>query len=110
MTGNLDRPGGAMFTLPAFDIVALTGRQGQRGHFDRRRTRVRNLPEFNGEFPVVALAEEIATPGDGQIRALITAAGNPVQDMYLREAKGENNEYRAVAVKALADPARGCKL
>ena len=40
----------------------------------------------------------------------ISAAGNPVQDMYLREAKGINNEYRAVAVKALADPARGCKL
>lgn len=40
----------------------------------------------------------------------LSAAGNPVQDMYLREAKGDNNEYRAVAVKALADPARGCKL
>ncbi len=40
----------------------------------------------------------------------LSAAGNPVQDMYLREAKGLNNEYRAVAVKALADPARGCKL
>jgi branched-chain amino acid transport system substrate-binding protein len=40
----------------------------------------------------------------------LSAAGNPVQDMYLREAKGPNNEYRAVAVKALADPARGCKL
>ena len=40
----------------------------------------------------------------------LSAAGNPVQDMYLREAKGINNEYRTVAVKALADPARGCKL
>ena len=40
----------------------------------------------------------------------LSAAGNPVQDMYLREAKGLNNEYRAIAVKALADPARGCKL
>jgi branched-chain amino acid transport system substrate-binding protein len=40
----------------------------------------------------------------------VSAAGNPVQDMYLREAKGINNEYRSVAVKALADPARGCKL
>ncbi len=40
----------------------------------------------------------------------ISAAGNPVQDMYLREAKGVNNEYRSIAVKALADPARGCKL
>jgi branched-chain amino acid transport system substrate-binding protein len=40
----------------------------------------------------------------------ISKAGNPVQDMYLREAKGLNNEYRSVAVKALADPGRGCKL
>jgi branched-chain amino acid transport system substrate-binding protein len=40
----------------------------------------------------------------------ISAAGNPVQDIYLREAKGNNNEYRSIAVKALADPARGCKL
>ena len=40
----------------------------------------------------------------------ISPAGNPVQDMYLREAKGINNEYRAIAVKALADPARGCKM
>ena len=40
----------------------------------------------------------------------ISPAGNPVQDIYLREAKGNNNEYRAVAIKALADPARGCKL
>jgi branched-chain amino acid transport system substrate-binding protein len=40
----------------------------------------------------------------------ISPAGNPVQDMYLREAKGVNNEYRSVAVKGLADPARGCKL
>jgi branched-chain amino acid transport system substrate-binding protein len=40
----------------------------------------------------------------------ISAAGNPVQDIYLREVKGNNNEFRSVAVKALADPARGCKL
>jgi branched-chain amino acid transport system substrate-binding protein len=40
----------------------------------------------------------------------LSAAGNPVQDMYLREVKGHNNEFRSVAVKALADPARGCKL
>jgi branched-chain amino acid transport system substrate-binding protein len=40
----------------------------------------------------------------------ISAAGNPVQDIYLREVKGNNNEYRGIAVKALADPSRGCKL
>ena len=35
---------------------------------------------------------------------------NPVQDFYLRTAKGTNNEYHSVAVKALADPGRGCKM
>jgi anaerobic selenocysteine-containing dehydrogenase len=78
VTGNLDRPGGAMFTLPAFDVVGLATGLGQRGAFDRRRTRVRGLPEFGGEFPVSALAEEILAPGEGQVRALVTAAGNPV--------------------------------
>jgi anaerobic selenocysteine-containing dehydrogenase len=78
VTGNLDRPGGAMFTRPAFDALGLSSAMGQRGSFDRRRTRVRALPEFGGEFPVAALAEEILTPGDGQIKALVTAAGNPV--------------------------------
>jgi branched-chain amino acid transport system substrate-binding protein len=40
----------------------------------------------------------------------ISAAGNPVQDIYLREVKGNNNEFRSIAVKSLSDPARGCKL
>ncbi len=78
VTGNLDRAGGAMFTRPAVDLVGLATRIGQRGHFDRRRSRVRGLPEFGGELPVAALAEEIETPGEGRIRALVTAAGNPV--------------------------------
>lgn len=77
VTGNLDRPGGAMFTRPAVDVVALGARSGLKGHFDRRRTRVRGLPEFGGEFPVATLAEEILTEGPGQIRALVTVAGNP---------------------------------
>jgi anaerobic selenocysteine-containing dehydrogenase len=78
VTGNLDREGGAMFTKPAIDLVALATRAGQRGHYARRRSRVRGLPEFGGEYPVAALAEEILTPGDGRIRALVTVAGNPV--------------------------------
>jgi branched-chain amino acid transport system substrate-binding protein len=41
---------------------------------------------------------------------MLSAQGNPVQDMYLREVKGNNNEYRSVAVKGLADPGRGCRL
>jgi anaerobic selenocysteine-containing dehydrogenase len=78
VTGNLDRPGGAMFTHPAFDLVAFASKIGQRGHFDKGRSRVRNLPEFGGEYPVATLADEIETPGTGQIRGLVTVAGNPV--------------------------------
>ena len=78
VTGNLDRAGGAMFTLPAFDPVKAPRSLASSGSFARRRTRVRKLPEFSGEFPVAALAEEILTSGDGQIKALVTIAGNPV--------------------------------
>ncbi|AKT36398.1 molybdopterin oxidoreductase family protein [Chondromyces crocatus] len=78
VTGNLDREGGVMFTRPALDVVGLTARSSMRGHHDRRRSRVRSLPEFGGEFPVATLADEILTPGPGQIRALVTSAGNPV--------------------------------
>jgi len=76
LTGNLDRVGGAMLTSPAIDAVG-TGLIG-RGHHDVWRSRVRGLPEFAGELPVSALREEIETPGDGQVRALLTLAGNPV--------------------------------
>ncbi|MCW2819446.1 MAG: molybdopterin oxidoreductase family protein [Marmoricola sp.] len=76
LTGNLDREGGVMFTEPAIDLVArgLVG----RGHFGRWHSRVRGLPEFGGELPVSALREEITTPGEGQVRAMVTIAGNPV--------------------------------
>ena len=78
ITGNLDHEGGMMFTTPAVDIVALAGMLGQRGQYDTYRSRVRGLPEFGGELPAAVLAEEIEAPGDGQIRALVTLAGNPV--------------------------------
>jgi anaerobic selenocysteine-containing dehydrogenase len=74
VTGNLDRAGGAMFTRPAVDLVANTG-PGRLGTY---ASRVRGLPAYGGELPVVALAEEILTEGEGQIRALLTVAGNPV--------------------------------
>src|SRR6185369_10217093 len=78
VTGNLDRPGGAMFTLPAFDPVTAPESLAQRGSFARWHSRVRKLPEFTGEFPVATLAEEILTEGAGQIKAFVTIAGNPV--------------------------------
>lgn len=74
ITGNMDEPGGMTFPLPAID--ALDTVDGARGSFDRYRSRVSGRREFAGEFPVSVLAEEITTPGDGQIRGLISIAGN----------------------------------
>ena len=74
VTGNLDRPGGAMFTRPAVDVVS----RRRPGSFARWQSRVRGLPEVGGELPVAVLAEEILTEGPRQIKALITIAGNPV--------------------------------
>ena len=76
LTGNLDREGGVLFTEPAIDFVR-TGLIG-RGHFDLFRSRVRQAPEYGGELPVSVLSEEIETPGEGQVRAMLTIAGNPV--------------------------------
>jgi anaerobic selenocysteine-containing dehydrogenase len=78
LTGHLDEPGGAMFSTPAIDPVELSRVLGESGTFGRWRSRVSGLPEFSGELPVAALAEEMRTPGPRQIRALITSAGNPV--------------------------------
>jgi anaerobic selenocysteine-containing dehydrogenase len=78
VTGNLDRPGGAMFPVPAFDPLTAPESLAPRGGFGRWHSRVRRLPEFAGELPVTALAEEILTEGPGQIKALVTYAGNPV--------------------------------
>ncbi|MGJ3439880.1 molybdopterin oxidoreductase family protein [Pseudomonas sp. Je.1.5.c] len=74
VTGNLDRQGGALCTEPAVDLVASTA----GGHFNAWQSRVSGLPEYGGELPVAALAEELLEPGEGQVRALITVAGNPV--------------------------------
>ena len=76
LTGNVDREGGALVTDPAVDLVKLG--LMPPGHFDIWRSRVRQAPEFGGELPVSVMAEEMLTPGPGQIRALITSCGNPV--------------------------------
>lgn len=76
LTGNFDRRGGAMFPQPAFDLVR--DKKGKPSSYGRYQSRVRKLPYFNNEFPVATLADEILTPGDGQIRGMITVAGNPV--------------------------------
>jgi anaerobic selenocysteine-containing dehydrogenase len=75
VTGNFDRPGGAMFTRPAVDLVTLARLTGDRGDFGEP-TRVRQLPTFSGERPIAALADEIAVRGPGSIRALVTIGAN----------------------------------
>ena len=79
LTGNLDRPGGAMFTKTATGGANTSGQPGvgKGVTLGRHHSRVRGLPEALGELPVACLAEEILTPGEGQVRALITVAGNP---------------------------------
>ena len=74
ITGRIDVEGGLMFPNPAVDIVNSSG----PGYLGKRKTRVRQLPDFNGDFPVVAMSEEMLTPGEGQIKGFINIAGNPV--------------------------------
>jgi anaerobic selenocysteine-containing dehydrogenase len=78
ITGNLDTKGGTLFTLPAIDLVGMATKTGRTGSFNKRRSRVHKLPDFAGEYPVSTLADEILTEGEGQIKAMITIAGNPV--------------------------------
>jgi anaerobic selenocysteine-containing dehydrogenase len=80
LTGNLDRPGGAMFATAAAGAANTRGkpRYGRGIKLHRRHSRVRGLGETMGELPVACLAEEIDTPGEGQIRAMVVVGGNPV--------------------------------
>ena len=81
LTGHFDSPGGAMFPKPAAWSITtepLPGLEGGAPEFGRWHTRVRGAKEVLGQAPVSCMAEEIATPGDGQLKALITVAGNPV--------------------------------
>lgn len=81
LTGHFDVPGGAMFPRPAAWSITtqpLPGLEGGAPEFGRWQTRVRGAKEVLGQVPVSCLVEEIATPGEGQLKALITVAGNPV--------------------------------
>ena len=80
VTGNLDTPGGAMFPNPPFDTAQVLKRARVLGFGDhgRHTQRLTGLPEMNGELPVAGLADEITTPGEGQVRGMLIFAGNPV--------------------------------
>lgn len=98
LTGNLDREGGAMFASPAIDLTKKG--MAQPGAFARWHSRVRGLPEFDGYLPVSTLADEMLIPGPGQVRALLTVAGNPVSSapggQRLERAIGGLNFYVAI--------------
>ena len=76
LIGALDSVGGSLITSPAFGYI----RKGAKGagHFNAFQSRVSGLPEFAGELPAVCMAEEMLTPGDDQIKSMVTIAGNPV--------------------------------
>jgi anaerobic selenocysteine-containing dehydrogenase len=98
LTGNLDREGGAMFPLAAVGQrnSAGNGPVGKGVRVGRWASRVSGRPEVFGELPVACLAEEIATPGEGQVRALVTVAGNPLvstPDSAALEAAVESLEF-----------------
>ncbi len=78
LTGNLDRVGGAMFPLSPVAPAPRGRRKGRGFRTGRWHSRVSGYPEVLSELPAAVLAEEIETPGEGQIRAVITIAGNPV--------------------------------
>jgi len=76
--GKLDKEGGAMFSKAAAVGGSSDEPGGEGTTLHRWRSRVRDLPEVFGELPVATFSDEIETPGEGQIRALVTVAGNPV--------------------------------
>ncbi|MFD3487114.1 molybdopterin oxidoreductase family protein [Streptomyces sp. NPDC058665] len=77
VTGNLDRPGGALFPLSATDRAPRPAGPGKGFTLGRWASRVGGHPEVRGELPIAVLAEEIETPGDERIRAVIAVAANP---------------------------------
>ncbi|MDQ0603028.1 anaerobic selenocysteine-containing dehydrogenase [Streptomyces canus] len=80
LTGNLDRPGGALFPQAATDRTPRPAGPSHGFALGRWHSRVSRHPEAKGELPISALAEEIdtATPEGEPIRALIAVASNPV--------------------------------
>jgi anaerobic selenocysteine-containing dehydrogenase len=96
LTGHFDEPGGAMFPKAAALQANTMGKPGfGKGIVTgRRKSRVSGAPEVLGEFPMSCLAEEIQTPGEGQVKALITVSSNPA-------LSSPNGERLAAAMEQL---------
>ena len=88
------------------DVYAVQG-------FDAAQILAAGLKAVNGDLSkrdALTAAMHKITVDSPRGKFTISPSGNPVQDIYLREVRGNNNEFRSVAVKSLSDPARGCKL
>lgn len=77
VTGNLDRPGGALMSHQVIPVEDMGERQGAFS-YNTKRSRIGDFPDVFGSFPAALMAEEITTPGEGQLKALFVFAGNPV--------------------------------
>lgn len=77
VTGNLDRPGGSLMSRAVIPVEEMGERLGSFS-YDTMRSRIGNHPDVLGTFPAAVMADEITTPGPGQLRALFVVAGNPV--------------------------------
>lgn len=77
ITGNLDRDGGSLLSHAAIPLEDLGEMSGQLS-YDTARSRIGDVPEVMGMFPATVMADEITTPGEGQLRAMFVLAGNPV--------------------------------
>ncbi len=78
LNGNYDSEGGMMFPRPAIDPISFSPKKGKPKHKSIPLSRVRKLPQYLGETPSASLADEIETEGEGQVKALVCIAGNPV--------------------------------
>lgn len=79
LTGNFDRPGGVMTSSPVAARIDDKPPGGRGWRMGRWKSRVGGHPEVNGEFPAATLADEIETPGEGRVRAVLAIATNPVR-------------------------------
>lgn len=77
LTNHLDERGGLMFTKPAADMTEISDWLGQKGHINRYKT-VSGLPEFGGELPASAMADQILLESNEQIKMMFVVAGNPI--------------------------------
>jgi anaerobic selenocysteine-containing dehydrogenase len=78
LTGNLDAVGGSLWSTQVAPHLALTPALPTNAPLVGAPNRVRGVPGILGQYPASCLAEEIDTPGQGQVHGLVTLGCNPV--------------------------------